>query len=479
MRQKLEELKREIEKKKEEERKRDRHVIPLENLCPWMAHFSSVNGRIVEIPGQYMDIDRRPLPNQNVKIMKFGNKVGVFKSKTHPVRVGIYGSDGRQYDFLLKYSEDLRQDQRIQQVFKLMTENLAMDKNCKNHDLRIVSYNVIPITNYLGMLSWVPDSVPIQEFVEKSVIFNSDNNSFKLGQIRAEYERFLRVNSNSNHLCEIYWDAVDKNSPSQLRTKFQELCYKLPQNLLRQAIVEISVSPEGFFALRNNFCKTMAVMSIAHWVLGIGDRHLLNILMNTKNCNMIGIDFNLVFESGYRNLPIPELIPFRLTPQFVNVMSPFGVTGLIKTCMANALRVFRSDEKLILSCLEVFLREPTIDWLYSALVAQDDPAEFDTLSTDTRVHWEPSERIASVRDKLKGVNPVVPIEKGLQVGILNSKRQYLDAYLRILKGNAKTNIRARAPEYGLNVEEQVNCLIDLATDQSVLGITYQGLTPWL
>lgn len=31
----------------------------------------------------------------------------------------------------------------------------------------------------------------------------------------------------------------------------------------------------------------------------------------------------------------------------------------------------------------------------------------------------------------------------------------------------------------LSADEQVDCLIDLATDPAILGITYAGYTPWV
>lgn len=453
----------------------------LEDLCPWLATYSYVNGASVEIPGQCTDYSGlSAIRKQPLTIMKFGNKIDIFGSKTRPVKINIYGSDGQQYNFLLKYGEDLRQDQRIQQIFKLMSDNLAMDKHSQSMNLHIVTYNVVPITTYFGMLSWVPDTVPLQDFVQKS--FSGSPDKLRMfASVPAKFKQFLQDNHKGQPpIWEIYANAVERESPARLRTKFRELCYQFPPNLLRQAIVEISASPESFFVLRNNFSRTMAAMNIAHWILGVGDRHLLNILVNVKTCNLIGIDFNVVFESGCRILPIPELIPFRLTPQFVQVMSPFGVTGVIKSAMINSLRVFRSEKKLLETCLEVFLREPTIDWLYNAIFVQDDDAEFNTLSTDTRVHWEPSDRLMAVKDKLEGAHPVQLIVNGLekQVGFLSTRPNVVERYANILRGETGS-VRRNLPTRGLSVDQQVKCLIDLATDEAVLGITFIGLFPWL
>lgn len=46
--------------------------------------------------------------------------------------------------------------------------------------------------------------------------------------------------------------------------------------------------------------------------MGLGDRHLGNILLDTETAEVVHIDFNIVLDRGQR-LPVPELVPFRLT----------------------------------------------------------------------------------------------------------------------------------------------------------------------
>ena len=56
----------------------------------------------------------------------------------------------------------------------------------------------------------------------------------------------------------------------------------------------------------------MAVFSIASYLIGIGDRHLENFLVDTTDGEVLGIDFGMAFSSNV-HLHIPELMPFRLT----------------------------------------------------------------------------------------------------------------------------------------------------------------------
>lgn len=58
----------------------------------------------------------------------------------------VYGSDGREYMFLLKGHEDIRQDERVMQLFGLVNTLLAIDPQTNKKDLSIRRYPVIPLS---------------------------------------------------------------------------------------------------------------------------------------------------------------------------------------------------------------------------------------------------------------------------------------------------------------------------------------------
>jgi phosphatidylinositol kinase/protein kinase (PI-3 family) len=65
----------------------------------------------------------------------------------------------------------------------------------------------------------------------------------------------------------------------------------------------------------------MAVFSIASYLIGIGDRHLENFLVDTTDGEVFGIYFGIAFGSGVE-LATPELMLFRLTQQIEGVIAP-------------------------------------------------------------------------------------------------------------------------------------------------------------
>ena len=74
---------------------------------------------------------------------------------------------------------------------------------------------------------------------------------------------------------------------------------------------------------------------------------------------------NVFVDIVFQFLPVPELLPFRLTRQLRNLMMPLTVKGLIESTMIHTLRALRSDSDLLLNTMDIFVKEPSLDWLVS------------------------------------------------------------------------------------------------------------------
>ncbi len=88
-------------------------------------HFPNVCGHVyiilyqLCILGQY-DGKSKPLPEYHAKIAAFDSKILVLNSMRKPKRLTIIGDNTKEYMFLVKGGEDLRHDQRIEQVYMYM-----------------------------------------------------------------------------------------------------------------------------------------------------------------------------------------------------------------------------------------------------------------------------------------------------------------------------------------------------------------------
>lgn len=68
------------------------------------------------------------------------------ESLRKPKRITIRGSDEQEYPFLVKGGEDLRQDQRIEQLFDVMNIVLSQNAMCSQRNMQLKTYQVIPMT---------------------------------------------------------------------------------------------------------------------------------------------------------------------------------------------------------------------------------------------------------------------------------------------------------------------------------------------
>lgn len=83
------------------------------------------------IPGSYV-------PNQPViRISQVNSSLQVITSKQRPRKLCITGSNGKEYMFLLKGHEDLRQDERVMQLFSLVNTLLIHDPETFRRNLTI------------------------------------------------------------------------------------------------------------------------------------------------------------------------------------------------------------------------------------------------------------------------------------------------------------------------------------------------------
>ncbi|KAJ3070148.1 hypothetical protein HDU99_002752, partial [Rhizoclosmatium hyalinum] len=96
-------------------------------------------------------------------------------------------------------------------------------------------------------------------------------------------------------------------TPRHVIENMQSIWNKNRSSYLREFFLKLTISAEAFFQIRGEFANSFAALSICSYLLGIGDRHLDNFLVNLKNGKIVGIDFGHAFGSATEVLPIPEL----------------------------------------------------------------------------------------------------------------------------------------------------------------------------
>ena len=174
----------------------------------------------------------------------------------------------------------------------------------------------------------------------------------------------------------------NKDSPS-LASKLTVLFRSLRERfrpVMRHFFTEKHKMPMSWFAMRLNYTRSVATTSIVGHILGLGDRHTSNILLESSTGEVVHIDLGIAFEQVKKIcsrfpaivshlllhkgklLPIPELVPFRMTADMVDGMGTTGTQGVFQRCAEETLRVLRNDSEVVLTVLEVFKYDPLHSW---------------------------------------------------------------------------------------------------------------------
>ena len=303
----------------------------------------------IVIPGQHLAAT--PVRNEEAapKLGSCDSELRCMESKALPKRLIMRGSDGKEYWWLVKGGEDLRQDERLQQVFSSINRILASDVKCSQRRLRLETYACIPVSMTSGLLEWVQDTMPLQDY-------SAHDEASRLRYKRlhgggGKYQAYVNAFKDGN--------IKDGNSIEQ---GFDELLQDIPGDRMRWQLMSNQSSAQAQYLLRANFAKSLAAMNASHYLMGIGDRHDGNTLVSNRGL-LVGIDFGMAFGKATWVLPVPELVPFRLTKQMLGVLSPLDSAALLKRSMTCVLSALRANKQMLIQNLSIFLDDPTMDWL--------------------------------------------------------------------------------------------------------------------
>ncbi|KAI8996521.1 hypothetical protein BD414DRAFT_534221 [Trametes punicea] len=350
-----------------------------------------------------------------------------------PKIIRCYSTNGKPYKQLYKGEgdDDLRQDAVMEQVFDLVNVVLRRDRETKRRKLSVRGYKVIPLAAQAGVLEFVENTTRLADW------------------LRLAHPRYRPQ--------DISQDQVNKRLAGSQKREWREHPEKVIERfiqireqfrpVMRHWFTEKHKTPMAWYAMRLNYARSVATNSIVGHILGVGDRHTSNILIDNKTGEVVHIDLGIAFEQG-KLLPQPERVPFRLTADMVDGLGMSGTQGVFQRCAEETLRVLRDGSEIILTVLEVFKYDPLHSWTASEL-------------------------------KIKRVQESVPDETAqltgeafrFAIGIDMASGAADEAADRAL------STVARKLDKTLSVEYTVNELITEASDPANLALMYVGWAP--
>ncbi|KAJ5071895.1 phosphatidylinositol 3-kinase catalytic subunit type 3 [Anaeramoeba ignava] len=247
-------------------------------------------------PKDHLDLvtfEKMPLPlDPSVFITGIvPESIYIFKSALCPLKITFKTINEKDYSIIFKAGDDLRQDNLVMQLILLMDRLLKQE----NLDLKLTPYKVLPTSADVGMIQYI--------------------DSKSLSSILSDHHNKIA-------------DYLIKNNPDP-ETEY------------------------GFTPLvMDNYIKSCAGYGVITYLLGVGDRHLDNLLL-TPDGKLFHIDFGYIFGSD----PKPFPPPMKLCKEMIDAMMGRKSThyNYFKLLSGEAFNVLRKSAYLILDLLSLMI----------------------------------------------------------------------------------------------------------------------------
>ena len=367
-------------------------------------HLADVSVRLLEtkdtlvtVPGTYDG--HSPL----VHIASFNPDLQVIASKQRPRKLSMRGSDGREYVYLLKSQEDLRVDERVMAFFGLVN-TLLEPTECKQ---KILRYSVVPIAENAGLIGWVPNC----DMLHSLIVQHRKKHNIILHAEHMHIRRAAPLTKDSEGRPTD--DGYDQLTVMQKSEIFNSALTNTKGDDLANMLWFTSPDLETWLDRRTTYTTSLAVMSMVGYILGLGDRHPSNMMLDRVSGAVLHIDFGDCFEVAQQRETYPERVPFRLTRILINAFEIGGIEGIFRSTCEEVMHLLRNNKDSLMAVLELFVYDPLLDWRRPSHQVpegsmgdfQDAVTALQHLQVERSVHSEPGTTSRGSRRNSAGPSP--------------------------------------------------------------------------
>jgi serine-protein kinase ATM len=173
----------------------------------------------------------------------------------------------------------------MQQVFQQMDGVLQRNRETRRRQMRIRTYRVVPLKQQTGVIEWVLDTLALSEYLERThgAVYPED---WKWAVCRKKVS-----------------DAAQLDHRERLHA-YQEVCRHF-RPVLKHFFFEYFKDPDNWFSTRLSYSRSVAASSMIGHILGLGDRHGQNILLDKMTGEVVHIDLGVAFEQVLSSFYVP------------------------------------------------------------------------------------------------------------------------------------------------------------------------------
>ncbi|PIK62569.1 putative serine/threonine-protein kinase SMG1 [Apostichopus japonicus] len=313
---------------------------------------------LLDISPKLSEIRDSPIPlpglscnsGQVLTISSMSNSINILPTKTKPKKLVFTGSDGKRHTYLFKGLEDLHLDERIMQFLTIVNTMFGRNRKSDASLYHACHYSVTPLGPRSGLIQWVDGAFALYGLYKRWQQREAVSMSISKGGETVTAQPPMRPS-------ELYFNKITSALKKEFleSSKFLLFFADFTSLLFSIPIFSHSTKSYGLYGganewwyLTQSFSRSTAVMSIIGYIIGLGDRHLDNVLVNFLTGEVVHIDYNVCFEKG-KNLRIPERVPFRLTQNIQQALGLTGIEGAFRYSCEEVLKILRKGRETLLT----------------------------------------------------------------------------------------------------------------------------------
>jgi serine/threonine-protein kinase ATR len=237
-----------------------------------------------EEDNQSSKVKHDPFPHSNdIRIAHFHETTIVMHSKAKPKKIALETTQGQSLLYLCKQEKngDLRKDARLMEFAIVVNRMLQHDVAGRRRKLALRTFAVICLSEECGLLEWVPNTSPLRSLISDAYNAYPANNLPRFTTVR---DAFCGLQSERN------------STQADMARKFTKNFFPQFTPCFHKWFLSQFTEPTAWFEARTAYTRSVAVWSAVGHVVGLGDRHCENILIDVSSGECVHVDFDCLFD---------------------------------------------------------------------------------------------------------------------------------------------------------------------------------------
>ncbi|XP_023232044.1 transformation/transcription domain-associated protein-like [Centruroides sculpturatus] len=328
----------------------------IEEKCRFLSNFSQQTAD-VEVPGEFLLPKPFSVTLQHghyfLRIGRFMPRVEIVqKHNTAARRLYIRGHNGKICPYLVVNDaclSDARREERVLQLLRMLNNYLGKQKETSRRFLNFTVPRVVPISPQMRLVEDNPTSVSLLDIYKQRCAKRGIEHDAPIARY---YERLATVQARGSQASHQVLRDILKDVQSIM----------VPRDMMREWASHTYTGATNYWTFRKQFTLQLSLAGFAEFVLHL-TRLNPDMMYIHQDSGLMNISyFKFDVDDGTGELDANRPVPFRLTPNISEFITPIGVGGPMTAAMIATARCLVQPNFRVQALLRAILIDEILAW---------------------------------------------------------------------------------------------------------------------